>query len=119
MVVCFVLGVLMFMSKCVKDVVCPFYRPSRKFTVPFCDNLVSGVPSCLVDKFYPDLDIEEEVARYRAHVPDPVICVHFVRTDALYARFPLVKSACFFGGDKCFHPLVSNYSACRDCSRFR
>ena len=113
---------LVFVSKRVKDVVCPFYKPYRKFTVPFCDNLVSGVPSCVVDKFYPDLSHEEMVVRLEAGLdclPDVVICCHFVRSDVWYSSFPLVKSKCFFGG-LCVHSTVSGYGACSvDCSRFK
>jgi len=112
----------MFMSKRVKDVVCPFYKACRDFTVPFCDNLVSGVPSCVVDNFYPDLSHEEMVARLEAGLnalPDVEICCHFVRTDVWYSPFPLTKSECFFGG-LCVHPTVGDYSACTvDCSRFK
>lgn len=108
----------MFMSKGVKDVICPFYRPSRDFTVPFCDNLVSGVPSCVVDNFYPDWGHEEMVARMEAGLPDLVICDHFVRSD-VYSSFSLTKSECFFGG-LCVHPAVRGYGACSvDCSRFK
>lgn len=111
----------MFMSKGVKDVICPFYRPSRDFTVPFCDNLVSGVPSCVVDNFYPDLSTEEQVARLEAGLdamPNLVICRHFVRSDVYSASFSM-KSKCFFGG-LCVHPTVRGYGACSvDCSRFK
>ena len=111
----------MFMSKRVKDVVCPFYRLSRDFTVPFCDNLVSDVPSCVVDNFYPDLSHEEMVARMEAgldYFPNLVICGHFVRSD-FYSSFSLTKSECFFGG-LCVHPAVRGYGACSvDCSRFK
>jgi len=111
----------MFMSKRVKDVVCPFHKPYRKFTVPFCDNLVSGVPSCVVDKFYPDLSYEEMVARIERGLdalPNLVICDHFVRSDVLHSSFSM-KSECFFGG-LCVHPTVRGYGACSvDCSRFK
>jgi len=121
MVVCFVIGVLMLMSKRVKDVICPFYKAYRDFTVPFCDNLVSGVPSCVVDNFYPDLSHEEMVARLEAGLnalPDVEICDHFVRSD-VYFSFSLTKSECFFGG-LCVHPAVRGYGACSvDCSRFK
>ena len=107
-----------------KAVVCPFYRPSRDFTVPFCDNLVSGVPSCVVDKFYPDLSYEEQEARMKADLHWSVnvessICCHFVRTDAWYVSFPKFKELCFFGGS-CVYPSVQGYDACSvDCSRFK
>lgn len=104
------------------DIICPF-RFSRGFKPFSCDNLVSGVPSCLVDNFYPDLSHEEMVARLKAGLsamPNLVICKHFVRSNALYARFPPVKSKCFFSVcERCLHPLVSNYSACRDCAKFK
>ena len=110
------------MSKRMKDVVCPFYRSSRRFTVPFCDNLVSGVPSCVVDNFYPDLSHGEMVARLENGLdalPNLIICRHFVRSDVWYSSFPFTKSKCFFGGS-CVYPKVSGYRACSvDCSRFK
>lgn len=122
MVVLLLFVVMVFVSKRVTDVVCPFYRPTRKFTVPFCDNLVSGVPSCVVDKFYPDLSQEEMVARLEAgldSLPELGICRHFVRSDVWHSSFPSAKSKCFFGGS-CVHPTVSGYGACSvNCSRFK
>ena len=99
-----------------KTVVCPFYRVYRHFTVRFCDNLVSGVPACVVDNFYPDWDYEELVARMLAGVPDAEICPHFVRSDVFYA---VKKSGCFFGGS-CVYPAVQGFGACSvDCPRFK
>ena len=115
-----VVKVLMFMSKGVKDVVCPFYRLSRDFTVRFCDNLVDGVPSCVVDEFYPDLDLFsfKDIREYEKYIDGISICSHFVRSDVYSASFSM-KSECFFGG-LCVHPLVCGYGACSvNCSRFK
>jgi len=104
------------MSERVK-VVCPFYRLSRHFTVPFCDNLVDGVPSCVVDGFYPDVDPHSRLDAGLNAYPDVVICDHFVRSDVYSASS--MKSGCFFGG-LCVHPVVRGYGACSvDCSRFK
>lgn len=107
------------MSECLKGVVCPFYRLSRHFTVPFCDNLVSGVPSCVVDDFYPDLDpfSFKDIHEYEKFMDGFNICEHFVRSD-VYASCDVMKSGCFFGG-LCVHPLVRGFGACRGCSRFK
>jgi len=102
-----------------KTVLCPHYRASRRhFTVRFCDNLVSGVPACVVDNFYPDWDHEELVARMLADVPDAEICRHFVRTDVWYDA-SVKKSGCFYGGS-CAYPAVQRFDACSvDCPRFK
>ncbi len=103
-----------------KTVVCPFHRVFRRhFTVPFCDNLVSGVPACVVDNFYPDLDpfSFKNIDEYEEFMGRIKICCHFVRSD-VYA--PVKKSGCFFGGGSCVYPAVQGFGACSvDCPRFR
>jgi hypothetical protein len=96
------------------EVKCPFYRVYRSFTVRLCDNLVSGVPACVVDDFYPDWGCEDEakVAEWLAGVPEPEICRHFVRSDLWHAAFPVKKSECLFGGFPCVHPESRGFSAC-------
>jgi len=99
---------------------CPFFKISRKFTIRFCDNLISGVPQCVVWDFYPDFcpftDFES-VSDYDRYIDSIVICSHFVRSDIYEARF--TKSECFFGGS-CFYPLKRGFSACSvGCSRFK
>jgi len=90
-----------------KGVKCPFYRDFRDFTVRFCDNLVSGVPACVVANFYPDSPSMDYPA-------DVVVCSHFVRSDVYNA---VKESGCFFGG-LCVHPKSHGFSACRpSCSR--
>ena len=110
----------MFMSERVR---CPFYKLSRMhFTVPFCDNLVSGVPHCIVWDCYPDLDPFTDFSDVRDYdlymdVMQDMICSHFVRSDVYLDRS--LHSGCFFGG-KCFNPEVRGYSACTvDCVRFK
>lgn len=100
-------------------VLCAFWREKRAhFGVRVCDNLVGCVPSCVVDKFYPDGDPFSSPAfeRWLAGVDDGVvICRHFVRTDVY---FPMVKRGCFFGGVSCVHSDVEGFGACVGCSRF-
>ena len=94
-----------------KTVVCAFSRL-------FCDNLVSGVPSCVVEDFYPDWGCENEVevAKWLAYVPDVVVCPHFIRSRFY---FPVSKSyGCYFGGGSCVCLDSYGFSACRGCSRF-
>jgi len=73
-------------------VLCPFWRESRShFGVRVCDNLVGGVPACVVANFYPDLSYEEEVEelkRERAGLPrkEVVGCRHFVRVMCMMLR---------------------------------
>lgn len=95
------------------SVSCPFWRIQRShFAVEFCDNLRDGVPSFVVDKFYPDVDPHS--------LPDPhaendiEICSHFVRSDVY---FP-IKRGCFFGGDVCIHSEDGSFESCIGCSRF-
>jgi hypothetical protein len=88
--------------------------------VRVCDNLVGGVPACVVANFYPDLSYEEEVEeleRERAGLPckEVVDCRHFVRSD-VYS--PVVKHGCYFGVVTCVHLDVEGFGACAGCSRF-
>jgi len=72
--------------------------------VRFCDNLVSGVPACVVADFW------------MADVSDVEICPHFVRSDVFEA---VKKSGCFYGG-LCVYPAVQGFGACSvDCPRFK
>jgi len=96
---------------------CPFWRPSRAhFGVQVCDNLVEGVPQCVVSHFYPDDpflydDIEDY---YKVE-----ICRHFVWSDFYsVSDNTMVKYECFFGG-MCVHPAVWGFNACEGCSRFQ
>ena len=97
---------------------CPFHRVYRNFTVPFCDNLVSGVPACVVDEFWADLDpwsfkdIGEHPFSEYDRLMDRAICSHFVRTDAWYRSFPVKPSACLFLYCSCVHPESHGFSAC-------
>lgn len=84
-------------------VLCPFWRVWRaSFGVRVCDNLVGGVPACVVAEFYPDTAAMN-------YPDDVVVCRHFVRTDALY-HVPL-KRDCYFGG-VCIHPDAVGFDAC-------
>lgn len=98
-------------------VLCAFWRESRSsFGVRVCDDLVKGVPACVVADFYPDPCYEEETevkAWLRGEMV--VICPHFVRSDVLR---PDVKHGCYFGGDTCFHSDVEGFGACVGCCRF-
>jgi len=109
------------MTRACMRVACPFYKLTRKFTVPFCDNLVSGVPSCVVDEFYPDLDPYsfKSIDEYDEYMDGIKICSHFVRSDFYEELRRLTKSACYFGG-LCVHPTVKGFCACSvDCPRFK
>lgn len=87
---------------------CPFWRDSRAhFGVRVCDNLVGGVPSCVVDRFYPDSPSME--------YGNVKVCRHFVRSDVYHH---VVKHGCHFGGGLCVHNTVSHFGACVGCSRF-
>ena len=100
---------------------CAFHKSFRNFTVPFCDNLISGVPHCVLWDFYPDYDPFtdfDDVRDYDKYMDSIVICSHFVRSD-VYEAYRFLHSGCFFGGE-CFHPTVKGFSACTvDCSRFK
>lgn len=92
-------------------VLCPFWRESRShFCVRVCENLVGGVPSCVVDEFYPDSPSME--------YGDVVVCRHFVRSD-IYSRVREVKCGCYFGGVSCVHSDVEGFGACAGCCRWR
>ena len=106
-------------------VLCAFWRESRShFGAKVCDNLVAGVPACVVAEFYPD----SPYAPY-ASLEDWLsgvgkvgeICRHFVRSDiysALDIHPSMVKRGCFFGGVECVHSDVKGFGACVGCSRF-
>lgn len=104
-------------------VLCAFWRASRfDSPVRVCANLVGGVPACVVNKFYPDVDPFSSPAfeRWLAGVRDDVvICRYFVRSDFYEASHPsFKKQGCFFGGP-CVHSAAKGFSACSvDCSRF-
>lgn len=101
-----------------KEIRCPFYEPDRKFTVPFCDNLISGIPSCVLAEFYPDLDpfSFKSIEEYEEFSNRFEVCSHFVRGDVYH--FPhskFLKGNCFFGG-LCVYPTVKGFSNCSfDC----
>jgi hypothetical protein len=103
---------------------CPFWRKWRThFGVEVCDNLVDGVPSCVVAGFYPDSEtsgydsVDDWLACRHSGV---VVCRHFVRSD-VYSAFDdvKVKHDCFFGGVSCAHSDVRGFGACVGCSRFK
>jgi hypothetical protein len=107
-------------------ILCPFWRESRRsFAVEVCDNLVGGVPACVVAEFYPDVDpfalSDVERERYVRGLDDFKICSHFVRSDiysALDIHPSVIKRGCFFGGVRCVHADVVGFGACVGCSRF-
>ena len=95
------------MSSSGNMVLCPFWKESRfKFAVQICDNLVEGVPSCVLEGFYPDEEDSFDV---------PLVCAHFVFTD-VYT--PKSKNGCYFGGAKCINSNVKGFGACGACVRW-
>jgi hypothetical protein len=107
----------MFLSS---DFVCPFWRVWRQhFSVKFCDNVRDGVPSCVVDGFYPDLDpfSFEDIDAYNRLMDSIEVCSHFVRTEVWYSP-EVVKRGCLFGGSACVHSDVNGFMSCVGCSRF-
>jgi hypothetical protein len=102
---------------------CAFWHDWRvHFGVRVCDNLVGGVPACVVAGFYPDLTVMLEhwvgSVRVRGGVG---VCRHFCRSDIIstLALVPsVVKRGCFFGGAECVHSEVVGFGACVGCSRF-
>ena len=103
------------MSNCV--VRCPFWRPSRAhFGVEVCDNLIDGVPQCIVSHFYPDDPFEYDNIEDYYSVE---ICKHFVWSDYYSVdEKTRTKHECFFGGT-CIHQDAGGFSACFGCSRFK
>jgi len=104
-----------------RELACPFYKLSRKFTVPFCDNLVSGVPSCVVDEFYPDLDpfSFKSIDEYEEFMDRIKICSHFVRSDLWFLPNRWKDGECFFGG-ACVRSTRNGFADCSaDCPRFK
>ena len=103
---------------------CPFWRDSRAhFGVRVCDNLVGGVPSCVVDEFYPDSELsgyDSAEDWFNGRPNSVVICRHFDWSD-VYSAFDevKVKQECFFGGARCVHPDVRGFCACVGCFRFK
>jgi hypothetical protein len=101
-------------------VLCAFWHEWRvHFGVRVCDNLVGGVPVCVVAGFYPD----SPVALYRSvehwvsgvRVVGSGICRHFCRSDiiSVFALVPsVVKRGCFFGGMECVHSDIVGFGAC-------
>lgn len=101
---------------------CPFYRRFRDFTVPFCDNLVSGIPTCVLADFYPDLDPSsfKSFDEYNEFEDRWEVCSHFVRSDLWCVPFPFAKSECLFFDELCLHPTIDGFGKCSfDCSRFK
>jgi hypothetical protein len=96
---------------------CPFWRPSRAtFGVQVCDNLVEGVPHCVVSNFYPDDPSSYDNIEDYLEV---TFCSHFVWDDFYsFSEKIKVKNKCFFGG-MCIHPAVGGFGACEGCSRFQ
>jgi hypothetical protein len=102
------LGLLVSFGLWLLMALCAFWRFSRShFGVRVCDNLVGGVPACVVAHFYPDSATMD--------YGGVVVCRHFVRSDVY---IPVVKYACYFGGVKCVHSDVLGFGACTGCSRF-
>lgn len=100
----------MVLSNCDGVVLCAFWRVSRShFGVRVCDNLIGGVPACVIDDFYPDSPTAGGLD------DDTVVCGHFVRSDVY---FPAVKCGCYFGGVRCVHSDVEGFGACVGCCRF-
>ncbi len=101
-------------------VLCPFWREWRAhFGVRVCDNLVEGVPSCVVDRFYPDSEVSgyDSIEDWlNCHPNNVVICPHLVRSDIWDNS--VVKRGCFFGVGICIHNNVIGFGACDSCSRF-
>jgi hypothetical protein len=96
-------------------VLCAFWHDWRvHFGIRVCDNLVGGVPVCVVAEFYPNVASVLEHWLAGVHVGDG-ICWHFYRNDVYN---PAVKSGCFFGGVSCVHSDVVGFGACVGCSRF-
>lgn len=95
-------------------VLCPFWREWRAhFGVRVCDNLVGGVPQCVVSDFYPDDPFNPKYDNMK-------ICRHFVFSDVLIVREEdgsMVGCNCLFGGGKCIHQDVMKFCACVGCSR--
>lgn len=100
-------------------ILCPFWRIQRShFAVEFCDNLRDGVPSCVADGFYPDIDPHsfKNIREYHDLFDSIKICSHFVRSDVWC--LPIVKRGCLFGGDVCIHFEDKSFKSCVGCSRF-
>lgn len=105
------------MSDSVLAVLCPFWHDWRvHFGVRVCDNLVGGVPACVVAGFYPDVRSELEHWLAGKRVVGVGVCRHFCRSDVWYVV--LVKQGCFFGGIGCVHRDVVGFGSCVGCSRF-
>lgn len=99
---------------------CAFWHDWRvHFGVRVCDNIVNGVPSCVLAGFYPDvkLSLEHWLEGRRVCVEgDGVgVCRHFCRSDLSELR---VKGECFFSEGMCVHSDVLGFGACVGCCRF-
>lgn len=107
---------------------CPFYSVFRKFTVPLCDRLRSGIPLCVVSGFFEDWDEEfeqacmmlgEDEARVKFSKPVVEHCNRVVLSDVYLGNdsFVFKKPRCFFGG-LCVRPAAQGFFDCTvDCSR--
>jgi len=104
--------------RCGKEVRCPFFKLSRNFTVPFCDNLISGIPYCILADLYPDLDpfSFESIEEYEEVSNRFEVCSHFVRSDIYHVpHSKFVKGNCLFGGS-CSYPTLTDWRNCSfDC----
>ena len=106
-------------------VLCPFWRESRShFCVRVCDNLVGGVPLCVVSGFFYHWDEDFEQARMvmsdaelRTKFPEHFVRVEYchcvVRSDVYDA---VKRGGCFFGRGLCVRPEFDGFSGCSaDC----
>jgi hypothetical protein len=106
---------------------CPSWRPYRgPFAVKVCDNLVDGVPACVVARYYVDFPfvLGESEADWMVRVREICdVCLHFVRADLYYhdwfeTESGRVKCGCRFGGIICFHTEREYFFHCLGCFRF-
>ena len=103
---------------------CAFWHEWRvHWGVRVCDNLVKGVPACVVEDFYRVYDpsvggsVEHWFEGRRVFVEgDGVgVCRHFCRSDV---GSPTVKNGCYFTGGTCVHSDVAGFGACVGCFCF-
>ena len=99
------------------EVLCAFCSDNRfSFGVRVCDNLVDGVPVCILADFYPDVDPNDDVDGWLNGTEIGFErCKHFVFSDVYR---PVAKHGCLFGGVKCVNSGIEDFCICVGCERW-
>jgi len=91
---------------------CAFFNADNEYGVIFCDNLVSGVPSCVLAEFYRDvlhaLSVDT-LKEYNEWYTNFGVCSHFVVGE--------LPSKLAFGVccNTCTYKLVGFYHCSSEC----